>query len=260
MLVSLILPSYKRAELLDLNFQALLKNNSLNYGLEIIVLNDYLEDRTKEVCLKYQDILNIRYFFTGKRNLEKITSRVAGFALNIGVKQALGEIIVLSCPEVFQLNNALDILVEATIKNPKSMVIPEYVLDDRKNSFTQEILKDVNFKISEQYLNCTQDDIESAKMPFFMGMWKKEYLERGGYNEEMTGYAADDNEFITRLEFNGLNFVRVPSKVVHLWHGNHCDGQLHWDNPAWVFNYKIFQNTLKNKIIKSNVGKEWGVL
>jgi GT2 family glycosyltransferase len=89
-----------------------------------------------------------------------------------------------------------------------------------------------------------------------MGMWKDEYISIGGYDEDFTGYAADDNDFTDRMLKNGCSYYYVDAVSVHLYHGLTCDAQPHEENPAWVYNQKLY-NERKNIIVR-NQGREWG--
>ena len=114
--LSLILPCFFRAKLLNLSLWSIVQQK-IKYDLEIVVLNDCIKDNTEEICSKYKDKLNIKYIFTGQRNENSfIHTRIPGFAINIGVKQCKGEIIILSSPEVFHLNNSINLIVEPLLK------------------------------------------------------------------------------------------------------------------------------------------------
>ena len=125
MKVSLILSSFQRPHLLRLGLSSVLRFKP-PFPLEIIVVNDGLPDETENVCKEFCDKgLDVQYIFSGQRNLGgTIKRRVSGFALNIGIKQSTGDIIVLSCPEIYHLSDILTTEVLALQSAPRSMVIP----------------------------------------------------------------------------------------------------------------------------------------
>lgn len=262
MKVSILLASYKRPTLLNLGLQSILQFKP-SFDFEILVMNDGIPDGTEEVCNKFKNELNINYFFTGQRNLNGIKKRGPAFALNIGIKQASGDIIILSCPEVYHLNKATDIVVNALIQHPMSMVIPQVVLFDQANVFTTQLTKRLNGEATTELLKL--DTLVGgayggghAGMPFFMAMYKKHLTEIGGYDEDFTGYAGEDNDLIERLQCKGLSHFRTEAQVVHLYHEGANNGLCHWENPAWCFNYKLFME--RKGILVRNVGREWGIL
>ena len=260
MKVSLVMGSWKRKELLNLNLWSLTQQK-INHDLEIIVCNDYLPDGTEEICNKYKDKLNIKYVFTGQRHINNIIWRSAGFALNIGVKQSSGDIIILTCPEIFHLNDTINLIVEPLIKNEDIMSIGEsiyfddtghtiiYLEEHRNLNLPIELIKEISSDPE-----CTQ----AVKMPYLMGMYKKEYMNIKGYDEDSKGYAGEDNDLISRLELNGLKHHKTKAKAVHLFHGSRCDSKVHYDNPLWKLNFDLFSK--RKGIIIRNQGREWGVI
>lgn len=258
MRVSLLLPSFCRAPLLELGLFSITKNPTI-HELEILVLNDGQEDDTEAVCKKFPS-LNIRYIFTGQRNKNGIIKRVPGFALNIGFKQCSHDIVILSCPEMFHLNRAIDILVENLVKTPLSMVIPDFIYFDKSQVTTNSLLNNRENSIDVDTLVGRPFGACHVEMPFLMAFYKSHALEIGGYDERMIGYAGEDSDFIERLKLKGLRHLRTQAQAIHLWHGNSSDGNYHFENPDWVINWNIYQNNVKNKTIEVNVGKDWGRL
>ena len=261
MKVSLVMGSWKRSELLNLGLWSLTQQK-IKYDLEIIVCNDYLPDNTETVCRKYKNKLNIKYLFTGKRNLNGIKWRSAGFALNIGVKQSTGDILILSCPEIVHLNNTINLIVEPLISNKNIMSIGEAVFFDDTGNTIKFLEENNTLNLPITLKTEIQQDPEckmAVQMPYLMGIYKQEYLDVNGYDEEnIKGYAGEDNDFVGRLKLKGLKYIKTKAEIVHLYHGSRCDSRVHWDNPKWVYNYNLFK-TRKNIIIR-NKDKEWGIL
>ena len=258
--ISLIMGSWKRAKLLELGLWSLTRQK-INYDLEIIVCNDYLPDETEKVCKQYSDKLNIKYVFTGKRNLNGTKWRSAGYALNIGVKQSTGDIIILTCPEIVHLNNTINLTTKPLLNNKNIMTIGNCVYFDDTGNTIEFIQKTRTLDFSEDLLKEIQSDPEckmAVQMPYCMGLWKQHYLDIRGYDEDFSGYACEDNDFINRLKLKGLTYHKTEAKVIHLFHGNRCDSKIHWDNPMWAKNYNLFLER-KNKIIR-NEDRNWGKL
>jgi GT2 family glycosyltransferase len=258
---SLILSSFKRPELLKLGLSSIVKNRPA-FDLEIVVVNDGIPDETESVCQSFsQQSLNIKYVFSGQRNKDGIKKRVSGYALNIGVKQCSSDIIVLSCPEVYHLNDALDIIVSALERNPRKMVIPELIYFDQSAVETNKLLKMslgelFNYKVDTTKLVGGDFGRCHGTMNFLMALYKKEFTSIGGFDEDFTGYAGEDSDLIQRFMSNGLTHLRTSAEAVHLWHPGSNNGEVHWDNPAWVYNWNILQS--RKGILVRNKGREWG--
>lgn len=259
--VSLILPTFRRANLLDLTLYSI-QEQKIDFDLEVVVVNDGIEDNTEDVCKKYNK-LNVKYIFSGQRNTDTDKRRVAGFALNIGVKQSVGDILILSCAEIFHLNNCLSQIVTPLLTTRGILTTPNTIYFDDWGGYTDKISQLVHSGEPIHYNNYLngeelkrRDSVYAIRMPYLMGMWREEYVSIGGYDEDFTGYAADDNDFIGRLLTNGCYYHYVNAVPVHLYHGISCDALFHPENPAWAYNYKLFQD--RKGMIVRNQNKEWG--
>ena len=262
MKVSLIMSSFKRSKLLDLGLWSLAKQ-FLNYNLEIIVVNDGMEDNTKTICDKYRtDYVDIKYIFTGQRNINGVKFRSPSIALNIGIKQSTGDIIILTCPEIFHLNDTINLIVESLLINKKIIATHNYMYFDNTSKLTNLLKQNpVNFftkNLAELLLeHDTNRCLYSKRLPFCLGVYKQEFLDIGGYDEDFTGWGADDDDLVNRLQLNGLTYKYTEAKIIHLYHGKQYD-RGNKNNKEYQHNLKLFQER-KNKIIR-NENREWGVL
>ena len=257
--ISLILPTFLRASLLDLGLSSISKFKYA-YPLEIVVVNDGIEDETEKVCDKYRKFFDIKYYFSGHRNIGNTpTFRVPGFAINIGVKRCTGDVIVLSCPEIYHLTNCLDKVGSLTL-NGRYIIIPESMFFDNVGLVTSHLQKDQVTLPIDLFSSLSSGALGSTavKMPYLMGIQKAEFMAIGGYDEDFTGYAADDNDFVDRLVGFGLEYHRTDVRIIHLYHGKVSSPAGQPDNPAWVHNYNLYKSK-KGTLIR-NINREWGVL
>jgi len=257
MKVSLLLPSYKRPKLLDIGLWSL-TTTTIMYDLEILVLNDGILDNTENICNKYKNKLNIKYIFTGQRNLnKKEIFRSPSFALNIGIKQSKGDIIVLSCPEIFHLNNTIDSIITPLIDNKKLMSTPKHIYFDNTGEVTNDCHNNLQIPIDKLESN-TKRCTYASKLPFLMGTYKKELIDIGGYDEDFTGFACDDDDIVDRLLLNGLSYFYADAYIVHLYHKKQYNRKNKNIDNDYLYNLKLFRER-KGKIIR-NENKEWGVI
>lgn len=258
--LSLLIPSYFRAELLQHGLDSLSKQEEIPCEYEVIILNDGGLDKTEEVCKQYSNKLNIRYIFTGQRNIPTPKWRIPGFSINIGVKQAKGEIILLASPEIILVEkNIIKQLIEPLVNGSKLLSITY-----GKN--------DVYEKMLEVYKEKKEINIETYNslkfllptwLPFFMAMRKDVFLAIGGYDEEFVGYAVDDIELIQRLRLNGCSYYQTQTHIVHLFHSKYMDIRAGFKNieeqeKQHQFNKDLYE-TKKNIIIRNRKHK-WGEL
>jgi len=248
--ISLLITTYKRPHLLKWGLSSMLEKKLPRF-LEIIILNDGIKDETENLCKQFIPKLPIRYIFTGQRNLLKEELRPPGFAFNIGFKQSTGEIIILSCAEMFHLNNAIVEVIKPVLQNPKQIGIP-----NGRDDWHKKVLTALENEESPNLdgLFDTATEKLNNHLPFFMALHRTQYEELGGYDEDFTGIGFEDNDFVHRLLDYGCPQIRTKAKVIHLWHQRYfgkMQGREH-------INRKLFE--ARRGKLKRNQGKEWGVL
>lgn len=253
-MLSIIIPTFNRNELLELGLSSLARQN-IPWGYEILVLNEFVEDKSKELCQKYK---NIRYISTRpNEKKETIKWRGPGYAINFGVKSAKYPTIILACPEVYHLDESnIKNMVEPLLTNPKLMTYTEGY-DDKFGRILRLIKEEgklTRFSVRERKglrpLN--------TLYPFFLGMNKNEFIGIGGYDEDFQqGYCFDDTDFVNRMILNNCKYLKVPGEVVHLYHP-----RLRYNLPEtkelWDKNKKLYTERF-GKLVR-NEGREWGVL
>ncbi|KLU67604.1 MULTISPECIES: glycosyltransferase [Desulfosporosinus] len=250
--ISIIITTFQRVNLLKWGLFSL-SQQTIPFEFETIVVNDGLQDETEEVCNEFKEKLNLKYIFSGQRNLNsEPVWRIPGFAINIGVKQSSGDILVLCCAEMFHINQTIAALITPILDQPKLLGIP-IGKDDRDGRFLEQI-KDKNGSFELDALNnCIVLD---TRMPFLMAMHRDQFYEIGGYDEDFVGIAYDDNDFIHRLLGNGCSYCMTTAITVHLYHPRAQD--YYQDPPEWEYNKKLFYSRM-GKIVR-NEGREWGAL
>ncbi|QTL97688.1 glycosyltransferase [Iocasia frigidifontis] len=250
--VSIIITTFQRPHLLKWGLFSIARQN-IPFNLETIVINDAMQDETENICREYQDKLNLKYIFSGQRNLVgNLKWRVPGFAINIAVKQSSGKILIISCAEMFHLNNAVEKLIPPLLDNSKLIGIPKG-WDDMDGSFLNHINNnngnfDINFLNNYPELN--------VRLPFLMSISREQYFAIGGYDEDFTGIAYDDNDFVERLQLNGCSYQQTDAKTIHLFHPRHATPKV--GNEAWLFNQNLYLTRKGKKVRNENI--EWGKL
>ncbi len=260
-ILSVIMPIYGRPHLLRLGLSSWCKQ-TVPFDYEIIMLNDKIEDpildETKKIYNEYKDRLKLRYIFTGQRNSkEKFHWRVPGYAINIGVKQSKGKIIIINDPEMFLLDDCITKMVEPILKNKKILTHTTGRWDG-KNQFLPYLQKNKGILTKNNPFNIIPKLKETY--PFFLGIDKSEFISIGGYDEDFTGYAFDDADIVFRLLANGCKHLKIKEKAVHLYHpltkfkiqGNAERAR------RWRYNKKLWEE--RRGIVIRNKGRNWGVL
>jgi len=264
-MVSIIMPCFKRAELLKWGLLSIAKQK-IDFDYEIIILNDGVEDDTQSVCDMFFRKLKIKYIFTGQRNTDTLRPRIPGYAINIGVKQSVGDVIVLTCPEIFHIQeDVLNLLIRAVRSDPNALATPREVADDMNGLFLEHVkfnFGDIDPSVLSDLIEVnkkTRDDgisafISNPYMPYLIAMRKSHFMDIGGYDEDFIGTAADDNDLMDRLLASGCDYKLVEADVVHLYHGAKPD----MGSERYKYNVALWKS--RKGIIERNKTRLWGVL
>ena len=232
-----------------------LANQKIPFEFETIVLNDGVLDETEQLCLQYKKKLNIKYFFTGQRNIGKeLIWRIPGFAINIGVKKSEGDVILLCCAEMFHINETIKLITDIYNSPNSNKVIAIPKAKDDNGKFLRRLIESTGeFNINE-YLN--QPPLLNVKLPFLMAMKKKEFIDIGGFDEGFVGIDYDDNDFVERLVGNGCSHVETDALTIHLWHQRRSCAP---ETMTRVKHNEQLYLQRKGAIVR-NIGKDWGIL
>jgi len=259
---TILISSYCRPDYLRWGLTSLLKHkDSWPCSCNVLVLNDGIQDTTEEVAKSF----DVDYLFTGQRNKNNLVWRCPGFAFNIGIQQSQSEIIVLSCAEMYHMNDTLSLVLPPVLKNNQKLGTPK-VYDDHGpllQFLSQE--SDLTLKESLQSvkeaikIRCLRSDpfIANAYMPYFLAVSRQRLLDIGGYDEDFIGKGADDNDLMDRLLLSGCEYVHTDGEVVHVNHGYPIVEDVKKD-PRYIHNVNLWKK--RAGVIQRNVGRSWGLL
>ena len=269
MKATLLVTTYHREQHLRWSLETLLSQDLKGLKYDILVLNDGTEDGTEALVKEFsRKGLIISYLFTGQRNRNGNGRwRVPGFAFNIGIKHSDSEIVVLTCSDIYHLGNTLRPIVDAVKTDPWALATVREVYDDWGSLYNY--METTDAWIADE-VNLIVDGIKSVppwirdtaprpcpEMPFFLAMRRKRIIDIGGYDEDFTGYACEDNDLMERLVTGGCHYVKTGAEVVHLYHGMRTHKKVQ-SMPGYRRNLDLW--TARRGQIVRNVGRPWGVL
>ena len=210
MMISVIIPTYKEPEVLDLCLRSAIEGQVQQN--QIIVVVDGYYDINKNVLEKYKDKIEIL-------NLEENVGLCR--ATNLGVYNASNELIlVVNDDNVFPSN--WDITLER-MWIPNRVLTPNQI-EPTPSMFHQFHIKDLGrnpntFDLEEFWKY--KDDISEDKfddtgstLPFMMA--KKDYMRVGGWDETYPGAWVVDWEFFMKCEMSGMKMIRTYN--CHFYH------------------------------------------
>jgi len=243
MKISILIAAHKRNELLTLGLKSLAVQ-TFQYETELLVLDESANE-AELVCHTFRNKLPIRYIPTSKGEVWRVPS----YALNIGVKKAEGEIIVITCPEMWHINETVDLLVEAVVSDPFALAIP-WGKDDRKGVYLEEIQR-TGIHNAKKFKKLRKLPVQ---YPFLMAL-RKEHLEKiRGYDEDFTGIGYDDDDLIGRLHKIGCHHTPTNALTVHLFHPRIAERKESLERKN--YNRDLWLNR-KGKIVR-NENIDWG--
>jgi len=246
MRASVIIATHRRNPLLKWNLMSLvwpLKEEDI----EVLILDD--SHAIDEGCQTLAADFGATYIHTGKTK-DSDHWRTPGFAFNIGAKLAQGDVLVLSCAEVYHPVNTLKLML--SVMDDSAVVIPRCIRDDKGG-----ILGVLQQKVMPNTSEIERLRALDSTLPFFMAMKRKRFLDIGGYDEDFTGVCWDDNDISERLILHDEGkYVTVPADVVHLFHPRH-----NYRSAAimkrWNHNKALYDKR-RGQIVR-NKEREWGV-
>ena len=90
-------------------------------------------------------------------------------------------------------------------------------------------------------------------------MYKRRFVEIGGYDEDFIGWAYDDCDLVERLKRHNCKFVQTDSVIIHLYHPKRRIG-IKENSKMYLYNKNLYLRKNRKGIIFSNENREWGVL
>jgi len=279
---TVLITTYNRGELLK---RSLERFTYLTLPDEILVVDDGSSDNTEEIVNSFGDRLPIKYIYNHNPEWS-----ICSFARNIGVKNAIGDLIITSEPEMLWITDIIPLILEERKKYPKELISASIVYHQQSNfplhpgmvSNPETALKD---SIIEEYQTeprsyRTDSFVKTVNLQAtFIASYEKKWLEEiGGWDEQFTGaWGWDDIEIATRLRINGINqHVCKKLHAIHQWHPHlpsHLQGKASLENEKYFKEKQldlVEKEILEQKRLKkykkidprliANKDKPWGVI
>ena len=209
-MISVIIPTYKAPEALDICLNSATNNQSLNNQI-IVVLNGGTVEQNKKVVAKYQDTVSVLDLETNA-GLQKAT--------NLGVYNSKYEkILIVNDDNVFPPNwdiQLLEVYKENRVVTPNQIeptpsIFDEFIIKPfgAPDKFDFDGFYEMADNLSENRLSK-----KGSTLPIFMS--KQDYLTIGGWDESYPGAWVVDWEFFHKCDLAGYELVRTHN--CHFYH------------------------------------------
>jgi validoxylamine A glucosyltransferase len=217
--VSVIIPTYNRAQLLHRNLQCLTEQHFSPAAFEVVVCDDGSSDETAEVVASFRDRLRLRYHFQPDLGFRLSAARNAGARLATAPVLALLDTGTLPCADFVREHlhahrrggrlalgytyNFSDITKAPTLSDPAMRLSPQAIL--------QRMERDDRFHDSRRYQYSGVDyDLDRLVVPWWicwgsnMSVRADDYWAAGGFDEDFQSWGSEDVEFSYRIHQLGV--------------------------------------------------------
>ncbi len=257
MRATVLIPTFERNHLLRWNLAGLARQDLSD--IEVLVLDDRFKSDTEcsEIVESFSSQFNIQYIHTGQTKTDNYW-RIPGFPINIGAQLAKGKQLVICCAEIYHQNNTVDLVVTPLEENPRMLTIPLGKREGVQAKIQQWLYRVDAWMTTEEFDKLNRS--LKVRYPFFMGINREVFMHIGGYDEDFTGIASDDDDLIGRLNRYGCGHYQTQARVIHLKHtverrGDGLEESLEarkkHNRSLWV---------QRRKLIIRNQGRKWGQL
>ena len=229
--VSIIIPCRDEEKFIKECINSIIANDYPKERLEILIVDGMSEDRTREIVKSYIE----KYpYIKLLNNSQKYTP----FALNIGIKQAKGEIIMRMDAHATYKNDYISKCLKYLNEYKADNVGGIWITMSKKNTL---VGKSIAFALSHPFgagnayyrMGGQQEPKEVDTVPF--GCYKREVFDKIGlFNENLV--RSQDMEFNLRLKKAGGKILLVPNIVSYYYpKSNLKDFFLHnFEDGVWA--------------------------
>ena len=272
--ISVTMAYYQRPDLLRNSLWAYHHLHPGRDDVEFVVVDDKSAEelKAKPVVEELRDVLDIKLFYR-----EDKTGTNPAQPINISVKQASGETLVITNPETLPLTPILDQLDAAGVPQGSYMIAPCYSVSEEKQKIIAGLdptkpsfVDDIRERLQMNDRQAVRDGDDAWYVPprlcpralyFFAAMPRADFIDIGGIDEDyQMGYAWEDTDFINRLAMKGTQMSFLDGAVVlhqHHYTSPASEGAVALDRRE---NDQLFQSKMAARQWRVNEGREWGVL
>lgn len=269
MKITLLITTFNRARQLNNTLQRL---TTITIPDEVLIVDDGSSDNTEQIVNDFKEKLPIKYIYNHNPEWS-----ICSMARNIGIKNAIGDIIITSEPELLFVTDIIkqmlderhsfkeQIISAGVIYHAQTQtVFNPGLLTDPVSALKSEIVEEYQIEPKPYHPAgyCKTRNMQAT----FVALYEKKWLmDIGGWDEEFKGaWGVDDWDLCTRLRINGINQHICPEmEALHQWHEHlppHLMGQALNINEARFKEKRLDVLSRGDEGLVANKGKDWGVI
>lgn len=218
--VSLVLPYYSRNKEFDICAKRLQKLYwKYRDVMQLVISEDPKNYRDKEMHYGMVDILSKYRFCKFEICNDDRESYSPSIRYNYGVQHAWGDVLILSCPEIYHTEDIISYLKGKDLKNSY------YVFDCAAVQYVSDNTNGINVRFIRWYQHHEYCD---RGLNFLSVISKENYERIGGFDEEYAkGLGYEDNNFLARVKAAKIRTINVPIICYHIEHDRRYDISSH---------------------------------
>jgi glycosyltransferase involved in cell wall biosynthesis len=185
--LSVVVPTYDRAEMLRVCLRCLTQQTLAREQFEVLVVDDGSRDHTVRVVSEFGEALNVRY-------LRQADNRGRAAARNRGIREAVGEVVVFVDSDVFATPAFLEAHADIHAHHVRAVGRGPLILTERMNGDFAEaaVMRDA----SPSFLDTANASVRRLHL-----------LAAGGFDESFRYYGWEDMDLGIRLRRLGLRRI-----------------------------------------------------
>lgn len=245
--ISLVIPTYNRADVLDMTLARLGKQTVESDVFEVIVVDDGSSDHTKDVVNKHIDSkrYDIRYFWHENKG--------PGYSQNYGIKQSSSDIVLLIADDILANEDLIEEHIKSNMQYSDSNIA---ILGKAIQSV--DLPKTVFHRYWDPFRYDKIEGLKELPSIYFFGCnisFKKNYLLDNGLFLERQGAAHEDIELGYRLSKKGLRIIYNEKALGYHHHPENLEKAC-----TRAYERGINFNLLSDNIPKSYIFKLYSIL
>ncbi|UXI00904.1 glycosyltransferase [Photobacterium sp. TY1-4] len=235
--ISVIVPTYNRAELLSRTLKSLAEQTFHSSRYEVIVIDDGSTDQTRQVVDSFRDQINIQYHYQSDQGYRVAKAR------NIGIQHSTFQYMLFFDSGMYGRENLLQVHYDALSQGKGDVLIGEALGFDAMEANNQGSIASAFDQMDREalfeylladakYHDCRRHFFESVNYDLsrvlhcWVIFWTchascktQDLLAIGGFDEHYQSWGGEDIELALRLaqQHKRLNVIEAPV-AIHLPH------------------------------------------
>ena len=241
MQLSVIIPTFNRADTLSQTLSALESQTVETGSYEVLVVDDGSDDDTAEQVRQAQQHYPTPLFYFYQQN------RKQGAARNLGASSARGELLVFLGDDIFPTPTFLSEHLQARQSyetksgDPSKLVLIGYTTWPpglERTSFL-EYIGEKGWQFGFSLIEDPEDVEFNYLYSSNVSIERRFFLESGGFDEHFKEYGWEDIELSLRLKERGMRLAYCPDAVAYHYHetciASFSERQRKVGHSAWRF-------------------------